>query len=342
MMRGLEAGVASRQAILDELYATNQNNTFANGAILVDEWDPIIFDNLLRKFPAWNYVDKRPAVGDFTNGFQQTDYGAARSADKRSLSFSATSPTRSARTPREIKAIVRDLVFGIYDRSVYAQQGKKFGDLTMKDMEDVYNSMLSTWNDLFYNGSVSGNALQFDGLKTLMTAGSATSTILANKSVIKAIQNKIVDLVKVKKNVRPDAILVNARVKQMIADEYLKAGAALVYIQPAGANQGQRIPTIDTAVGDLPLIVDPFNTVVSGTPDSYPTFIIQSEFLRWEYIEPLGFAGPEPKVIELPMTTAADQQYKGVQFGALDIYGVGVNHWELDVQDRTTVVDPSA
>jgi len=331
---------------MGDLYATSQNITFANGAILVDEWDPIIFDNLLRKFVVWDRIDKKPAVGDFTNGFQETDYGSARSADKRSMGFTPASPTRSARTPREIKAIVRDILFGLYDRSAYTQQGRKFGDLTGKDMQDVYNSMLNKWNDLFYNGSVNGNALEFDGLKALFTAAGKVTTVQATSSVIKAIQNKVVDLVKAKKNVRPTAILCNARVRQMITDEYLKAGAAIVRpsILPgqSGNNTGQTIPAIDTAVGDLPLIVDPFNTVVPGTPDVYPTFILQEDLVRWEYIEPLGVAGPEPKVFELPMSTAVDQQYKGLMFGAIDIFGIGDNHWELDIQDRTTVVNPAA
>ena len=101
--------------------AVTQNQTLANGAILVDDFDPIIFDEVLREFPVWNIIDKRLAVGDFTNGFDQTAVGNARAADKRAMSYSAASPTRVARTAKEVKAIVRDLTFGMYDRSVYAQ-----------------------------------------------------------------------------------------------------------------------------------------------------------------------------------------------------------------------------
>ena len=37
--------------------------TLANGAILIDEYDPIIFDDILRRYPAWNRIDRRLLPG---------------------------------------------------------------------------------------------------------------------------------------------------------------------------------------------------------------------------------------------------------------------------------------
>jgi hypothetical protein len=311
---------------------------FANGAIVVDDFDRIIFDDLIRSFPLWGWVPKVKAVGDYTNGFLQSAMGTARFADKRNLLYSATSPTRSARTPQEMKAITRDLVMGLYDRSVYAQQGKRFGDLTAKDISDIYNSMLYTWNDAFFNGDANDDPLEFNGLKVLLAA--TLANVLSTVSVVKTIQEKVVAMMNsTTKDVMPTAILTNARVRQICVQEYRKAGDKMPDLT---GSRGERYKAIDTAAGDLPLILDRFCSVIAGTPNKYPLFIVSQDKLGWYYIEPLGEAGPDPKVLQLIGTTNVDEQFKGVMFGAMDLNGAANHHAYLTVEDRTTVVDPTA
>lgn len=324
-------------------FEATEHQTLANGAILVDEFDPIIFDDVLRNFQVWNIIDKRRAVGDFTNGFEQTAVGNARAADKRAMSYSAASPTRAARTPKEIKAIVRDLTFGLYDRSVYAQQGRKFGDLDAKDVRDCYISVLRFWSDKFYNGDADSDPYEFDGLKDANLIGSGT-TVQDSESIVKSIKQKVVDLMNsADRGVMPTHILVNAQVREYISLEYSKAGANF----PNDAVQGpsgrtSRVASLDTAAGELPLIVDPFNTSVAGTPVTYPTFIISADKISWQYIEPLGMAGPEPKLFEIAQTNALDVQHKCVMFGAVELLGGTNHHARLNVEARTTVVNPTA
>lgn len=324
--------------------AVNQNQTLANGAILVDDFDPIIFDDVLRQFPVWDIIDKRRAVGDFTNGFDQTAVGNARAADKRAMSYSAASPTRAPRTAKEIKAIVRDLTFGMYDRSVYAQQGRKFGDLDAKDVRDAYISVLRFWSDKFYNGDVGSDANEFDGLKDSNLIGAGT-TVVATVSVVKSIKQAVVDMMNSSaRDARPTHVLINAQVREYIALEYAKAGSNFpndIVQGPSGRTS--RVSSIDTAAGELPLIVDRFNTINTGTtPSTYPTFIISADKISWQYVEPLGMAGPEPKLFEIEMTNALDVQHKCVMFGALELLGSTNHHVRLNIEARSTVVNPTA
>ena len=267
------------------------------------------------RYPIWNIIDKRLAPGDFTNGFDQTAVGNARSANKRSMSYSATSPTRAARTAREIKAIVRDLTLGLYDRSVYQQQGQHFGDLTAKDVGDITTAILRKWSDLFYNGDIDADPLQFDGILDILGAG---TTVTATQSVVKAIQEKVVAMMNSSsRDVLPTHVLANARIRQIISQEYLLVGDKMPTVQGTkGREPGgdQHRP-----YGYLPIIVDPFNAVVAGTPNTYPTLIISADKVSWQYVEPLGHAGPEPKVFEIVQTNALDTEYKGVMFGALEL-----------------------
>ncbi len=321
-------------------YGLQAATTFSNGAILIDEYDNLVFDDLRRNFPVWNRIDKRLAPGETTGGFDQTAIAAARSAAVRSLAFSATSPSRSARTRRDIKAIVCDLSFTMFDRSVYQQQGRRFGNLEQKDINDLMNACFNQWNTLFYTGDATGTPVQFDGLRNLVTA---SETIGATTSIIVSISNRITNMLnQTTKIVRPSAIYTNAVIQFRIEQELLKMGQKLVY-SPIQVGQAVfQVAQISTPVGMLPLIVDPFNASIAGTPVVYPTFIVSEDKLSWQYIEPLQAAGAEPKTFEISLANDLDQEYKTVMFGAMELLGGTSHHYRLNIEDRTTVVDPSA
>lgn len=317
------------------------NISYGEGFLNHDEYETIIFDDLKRTYPIWAMINKVKAVGDWTAGFLQSAFGEARMTDKNAITFSATTATRSARTPREIKALTSDRAFGIYGRSVYAQQGSQFGDLTMKDQKDMIVAMQKLWNDKFYNGTSSGDALDFDGMKILVGSGTA---VAATASVIKQIRATVVTMMNsTTKNVRPNVIFTNAMVADFIRMEQEKVGEKMVYIQPSGDPLIQGVPVsyLDTAAGRLPVFSDPFNSVVAGTPDTYPTFVGDIEKLRWEFIEVLGQAGPEPKIFEFPQETDLSQKHKAIQFGALDGDAFSTHWTRLNIGTRTVVVDPT-
>src|SRR5690606_22464255 len=102
--------------------------------------------------PLWDRINKKPAPGETTGGFEQNGIGEARAADPRNLSFSAASPSRSARERKDIRAIVMNREFGIFDRSVARQQGRPFSELTMKDVQDLKVGCRRKWANLAYEG----------------------------------------------------------------------------------------------------------------------------------------------------------------------------------------------
>jgi hypothetical protein len=317
------------------------NISYGEGFLIHDEYEPVIFDDLRREYPVWAMVKKVKAVGDWTAGFVQTGFGAARMVDKNNIDYSATTATRSARTPREIKALTSDRAFGIYGRSVYAQQGQQYGDLTQLDLNDMVVAMRKLWTDKFYNGTSSGDPLDFDGLKILCGSGSSVS---ASTSVIKAIRAAVITMINTTaKNVRPTHILTNAMVADFIRQEQEIMGEKMVYIQPSDPLvQGVPVTYLDTAAGRLPVFSDPFNSVVAGTPDAYPTFIVSMDKLRWEFIEVLGSVGPEPKVVEFKQETDLSEKHKAIQFGALDGDAFSDHTVRLNIATRTTVINPTA
>ena len=118
-------------------------------------------------------------------------------------------------------------------------------------------------------------------------------------------------------------------------------GDKLLWEQVPGTNE--RLPFMDTAAGALPLIVDPWNVVLTGDTavDKYPTWIGSGDKVSWQYIEPLGESGAEPKTFEIVVNNALDTQYKTVMFGALELLGPRTHHSRIDVENRTVAIDPT-
>jgi hypothetical protein len=337
MLRQIQAASFSAEQVMDILQA---GTTFGNGAILIDEYDNLIFDDILRRYPAWQRIDKRLAPGETTGGFEQSGIATARSAPVRNLGFTATGPTRAARTRRDIKALVANTSFGIFDRSVYQQQGRRFGNLEAKDVADLMTACMRRWSRLFYAGSVSSDALEFDGILTILTPG---STVAADESIYNAINSAIVDMMNTDEiDVMPTAILTNARVVFMLEQELLKMGNKLLYGPVYVGPSVMQLAQLYTPAGLLPLFVDPFNRAVAGTPVTYPTVIASEDKISWQYVEPLGMPGAEPKTFEIAMTNPLDLQYTTVQFGAIELLGGTDHHKRLNIENRTTVVDPTA
>jgi hypothetical protein len=312
-------------------------NYFGNGALLVDEYDPQIMDDVRRVSILWNRIDKRLAPGETTNGFQQTAIATATARARRALSFSSTGPTRAARTPQTVKAIAADTTFGIFDRSVYQQQGRRYGNLEQKDVQDLKTACIREWARQAYNGDEDYDGNEFNGLKDLIGAG---SSIGASTSIIVGICEALISMTNSDDVVvMPTGIYTNARVVFCANLELLKVGDRLMYAPIKVGDSVFDTAQLATPVGFMPLIADVFNGVVVGTPNVYPTFILSEDKLSWQYVEVLGAPGADPQTYEIALTTALDLQYKTLMFGALDILGVSNSHHvRLNIADRSTII----
>lgn len=315
--------------------------TFSPGAIIIDWFDPQIFDDVYRKFILFDRIDKRRAPGETTGGFDQTALGDARVAPVRNLGFSATNPTRAERTRRTLKAIVKDISFGVFDMSVGPQQGTPWGDLQAKDVADQKNAALRKWSSLAYAGDIDNDANEFDGLYELI--GTATG-VASNASIVDGINTAVATMINSSDQmVMPTAIYCNALVQFMIGQELLTIGEKQTsQVQIYVGGRPMTCQALATPGGLLPLIVDPFVKAAPGTPTTYPTYIVSEDKLSWQYAEVLGQPGGDPKTFEIVLTNALDRQYKTVMFGALELLGGTAHHKILNVASRTTVIKPAA
>lgn len=309
----------------------------AQGAILIDEFDPQIMDDVRRTSILWNRIDKRPAPGETTGGFDQTAVQTGRAAPRRNLSFSAGNATRSQRTPKTVKAIVADTQFGIFDRSVYQQQGRRWGNLEQKDVQDLKTACVRTWATYGYTGRVISSDDQFDGLRELLDSGA--QDIQDTDSIVNGINSNIVAMTNSKDTVvMPTAIYTNAQIVFCANLELLTVGDRLLYAPIKVGDSVFDTAQLATPVGFLPLVADPFNAGIAGTPVVYPTFIVSEDKLSWQYVEVLGAPGADPQTYEIALTNALDVQYKTLMFGVLELLQSASHFLRLNIEDRSTPV----
>ncbi len=312
---------------------------FVDGGIIIDEFDDDIFDDVLRKYVLYGRIDQRPAPGETTGGFDQTAVGAARSADPRALGFTKTSATRVARSRKTIKAIVANREFTIFDRSVVAQQGRPFSDLTSKDVADMITACFRKWSALVYEGDVVGDPTEFDGLRILLNGD--IRTIVATDSIANGLDDIIVEITNTSdRDVMPTGIYTNAKVVQHLIREFEAVGDKLRTEQILVNGSPRQMFMLPTSVGMLPLIPDPFNKSIAGTPLIYPTFIVTEPLLSWQFVRVLGDSSPDPRTFEIALTNDLDQQFSSVMFGALELLGGTTHHKYVKVETRTTIVSP--
>ena len=313
--------------------------SFVDGGIIIDEFDDDIFDDVLRNYILWGRVDKRPAPGETTGGFDQTAVGDASSRDPRTLTFSAISASRNARSRKTIKAIVANREFTLFDRSVVQQQGRPFSDLTSKDVQDLVTANLRKWSSEVYEGDSGSDSTEFDGLRTLLNGD--IRTIIATDSIANGLDDIIVEMTnRSDRDVMPTAIYTNAKVVQHLIREFEAVGDKLRTEQILVNGSPRQMFMLPTAIGMLPLIPDRFNRSVAGTPLLFPTFIVTEDLLSWQFVRVLGNPSPDPTTFEIALTNTLNQQFATLMFGAMELLGGTVHHKYVRVETRTTIVSP--
>jgi hypothetical protein len=312
--------------------------SFVDGAIIIDEYDDMLFDDVLRVTPAWDRIDKRPAPGETTGGMDQSAIGNAASAAPRTLTFSAVSPTRAERDRKNIRAILMGRQFGIFDRSVGMLQNRPWSDLTAKDVRDMYFACMRKWNSLLYEGDYDIDPTEFSGLRTLLNSGA--ETITATESIVRALDDIILQMIDVSsRDVVPTAIYTTGKVVQMIQQEWRKIGDKMDRIDIVINDNVFRVPALMTSAGPLPIFADKFNRPIVGTPHVHPTFIVSEDKLSWQYVPVLGAPGAEPKTFEIALTNALNLQFVSVMFGAIEMLGGTNHHKRVNIEQRTAPVD---
>src|SRR4051812_44581364 len=109
------------------------------GAIEVPVFESEITDLVRRSSIALQRFRQKPATGHPHRYFEQTAIATGAAVDPRSLSASATGPTRVERYA-PIKAVTAQSNLSLFDKDVTEQQGQ-FASVVAGDIEDIVSGV---------------------------------------------------------------------------------------------------------------------------------------------------------------------------------------------------------
>lgn len=143
------------------------------GLLANDNYIPEITDILQSECPFWSILSKKPAPDNIVRDTKKASRPSAGPLSKLDLSNSppttfATSTKDTTDTGEEVKAYGGVLEFPHFAHSLAEQQGSPYGDEVASDTADLIIEHCTNLEKDLFGGDASTNALQFNGLGSLV------------------------------------------------------------------------------------------------------------------------------------------------------------------------------
>jgi hypothetical protein len=307
-----------------------------NGAIEINKYENEIYDIIRRNSVFLQRVDRRPATGHPHRYFEQTAIASAAFTDPRNISPTATGPTRVERSAM-IKALVNQTNLSLFDVDVTRQQGQ-FAYVEAKDIEDIVNSIIVLSATSVWTGTdtslTSPTTTQYVSLLTQITT---TGQVAQGASIIDGLKAQVAQMAaNTTYVIKPTAIYIDPILGDYIDRE---AKAAQLTFDKVEVTAGVVVRTLQTQVGPIPLIVDPFlaaaqtaagtaaygfSAVPTGMKGYYAVIVTEKD-IEMPVIHG-GDGNLQPRLFQLGLLSGLQGQYVAVMFDALIAKGAGYAH----------------
>jgi len=309
------------------------------GSVEVPIFEKEIMDLVRRSSVALQRVTQVPATGHPHRYFEQTAIAQAAAVDPRSISASATGPTRVER-PVFIKAATGQSNLSLFDKDVTEQQGQ-FASVVAKDIEDIISGIEVLRAQMLWAGTdtslVAPTTLQWMGGLAQI---SQEFTVASGSSIIDGIKTAVATIVANQQFVaRPSAVYVNPLLADYIDQE---AKASRITLDSMEVVAGVSVAAISTQVGKLPIVGDPymptcpastaqygFSATPAGLKGYYAAILMEKE------VEIPVISGkeynPNPRLFQLGLTGNLAGQFLGIKFDAVVFKGANYAHAVVQV-----------
>ena len=307
-----------------------------NGAIEINKYESEIYDIIRRTSIFLQRVDRRPATGHPHRYFEQTAVATAAFTDPRNIAPTPTGPTRIERAAM-IKALTNQTNLSLFDVDVTRQQGQ-FAFVEAKDIEDIISSIVVLSANAVWTGTdtslTTPTTTQYVSALTQITT---TGSVAQGASIIDGIKAQVAQMAaNTTYVIKPTAIYIDPILGDYIDRE---AKAAQITFDKVEVTAGVWVRTIQTQVGPIPLIADPFlsaaittagNTAygfsaVPAGQKGYYAVIVTEKDIEMPVIHG-GDGNLQPRLFQLGLLAGLQGQYVGIVFDALIVKGFGYAH----------------
>lgn len=236
-----------------------------------------------------------------------------------------------------LKCLVSRIKYTLFDKEMVQQQGQET-ELLKKDFMDMLNDFYMTQNDKIWNGTATGpddtSSLEYSGILTqvknkVSIANPYDFTTKQGDMITDQIRAQIAkQLADAKWNVWPTAIYADpVLVDRIINEERDRAGVRQVIPDGMTLANGWKVPTINTAIGNLPLISDSALKATTVEDKTKHTIAVINEDL----IERHYLTSPTPRIFKMSLNSDLLDDYVAVLFDGLVVKGADTAHFLMDV-----------
>lgn len=236
-----------------------------------------------------------------------------------------------------LKCLVSRIKYTLFDKEMVQQQGQET-ELLKKDFMDMLNDFYMTQNDKIWNGTATGpddtSSLEYSGILTqvknkISIAKPYDFTTKQGDMITDQIRAQIAkQLADAKWNVWPTAVYADpVLVDRIINEERDRAGVRQVIPDGMTLANGWKVPTINTAIGNLPLISDSALKATTVEDKTKHTIAVINEDL----IERHYLTSPTPRIFKMSLNSDLLDDYVAVLFDGLVVKGADTAHFLMDV-----------
>ena len=236
-----------------------------------------------------------------------------------------------------LKCLVSRIKYTLFDKEMVQQQGQET-ELLKKDFMDMLNDFYMTQNDKIWNGTATGpddtSSLEYSGILSqvknkISIAKPYDFTTKQGDMITDQIRAQIAkQLADAKWNVWPTAVYADpVLVDRIINEERDRAGVRQVIPDGMTLANGWKVPTITTAIGNLPLISDSALKATTVEDKTKHTIAVINEDL----IERHYLTSPTPRIFKMSLNSDLLDDYVAVLFDGLVVKGADTAHFLMDV-----------
>lgn len=309
------------------------------GAVEVPMFETEIMDVVRRESVVLQRIPSKAATGHPHRYLEQTAIATAAAVDPRSISATASGPTRLER-PAFVKAMTAQSNLSLFDKEVTEQQGQ-FAGVVAKDVNDIVSGIEVLRGQMLWSGTdtslVAPTTLQWVGGLTQIAL---QYTVASGNSIIDGLKTAVANMIaNVNFKVRPTAIVINPLLGDYIDQE---AKASRITLDSVEVVAGVTVSAISTQAGKLPLIPDVYMPTTaastaaygfSATPaglKGYYAVILTEKEVEIAVISGKEF-NPNPRLFQLGLVGNLAGQFVGIKFDTCIFKGATYAHSVVQV-----------
>lgn len=236
-----------------------------------------------------------------------------------------------------LKCMVSRIKYTLFDKELVQQTGSEIETLS-KDFEDMLNDFYMTQNDKIWNGAGTGvdkaEDLEYTGiLKQVKTSIDIAKpydfTTKQGDMITDQIRAQISkQLADAKWNVWPTAVYADPVIVERIAMEERDRNGTRQYVPDnMELKNGWKVPTINTAIGILPLIPDAsLKAVAADTKQKHTIAVLNERLIERHYL-----TSATPRIFKMGTDENLLDDYLAVLFDTIVVKGADQAHFLLNI-----------